>query len=79
MLGLDFFLVNAFTYPASDRPSGNQAAVVVLPDGTSRPDQWFLDTAQDFGFSETAFVWPIHITDSALRYGLRWWTPEMVR
>jgi predicted PhzF superfamily epimerase YddE/YHI9 len=74
---LEYYLINAFE---TGKPgSGNQASVVIFPspsDPRSKDDAFLLRTAQDFGFSETAYLVPIAPEEG--RWGLRWFTPEVV-
>lgn len=75
---LEYHLVNAFT--TGSPHSGNQASVVLFPssgDPRAEDDGFLLKTAQDFGFSETAYLVPLD--ESAGRWGLRWFTTEVVR
>ena len=75
---LEYHLINAFT---TDNPhSGNQAAVVLFAsdsDPRANSDDFLLTTAQDFGFSETAYLVPID--RQAGRWSLRWFTIYNVR
>jgi hypothetical protein len=73
---LPFYLVNAFTLPTSVH-SGNQAAVVLLPANHPKAadDEWKQLVARDFNYAETAFV--EEREDGA--WGLRWFTPAVVR
>lgn len=75
---LEYHLINAFT---TDSPhSGNQAAVVLFAsslDSRANDDKFLLTTAQDFGYSETAYLVPID--EQAGRWGLRWFTIYNVR
>jgi hypothetical protein len=73
---LPFHLVNAFTLPTTSH-SGNQAAVVLFPAGghpKADDDDYQRLVARDFNFAETAFV--TEREDG--KYGLRWWTPQVV-
>jgi predicted PhzF superfamily epimerase YddE/YHI9 len=76
---LPYHLVNAFTL--SSPHSGNQAAVVQLPTADVIPDSEKALIARDFGFAETAYVVPESLDEDAGVgvWGLRWWTPEVVR
>lgn len=75
---LEYHLINAFT--TTSPHSGNQAAVVIFPtsnDPRAADDKFLLTTAQDFGFSETAYLVPIDAEGG--RWGLRWFTVVIVR
>jgi PhzF family phenazine biosynthesis protein len=61
------YFVNAFTEHFF---KGNQAAVVMVEDFL--PDSSMLALAQEFGFSETAFVKRLGFG----KYAIRWFTPE---
>jgi predicted PhzF superfamily epimerase YddE/YHI9 len=75
---LEYYLINAFT---TDSPhSGNQAAVVIFPaasDPRANDDEFLLTTAEDFGYSETAYLVPID--EEAGEWSLRWFTIYNVR
>jgi predicted PhzF superfamily epimerase YddE/YHI9 len=61
------YFVNAFTEHFF---KGNQAAVVMVEDFL--PDSSMMALAQEFGFSETAFVKRLGFG----KYAIRWFTPE---
>ncbi|WVO16841.1 hypothetical protein L204_104527 [Cryptococcus depauperatus] len=76
---LQVYLLNAFS---PDPHSGNQAAVVVFPTSAkphplSVDEQFMLGYAQDFNFSETAYLVPSkgNGDDGVGKFGLRWFTP----
>jgi predicted PhzF superfamily epimerase YddE/YHI9 len=74
---LEYHLINAFT--TTSPLSGNQASVVIFPtanDPRAADDKYLLTTAQDFGFSETAYLVPIDVEGG--RWGLRWFTVQVV-
>lgn len=76
---LPFHLVNAFLSKSSVH-SGNQAAVVIFPsadDPRQKDDEYKRLVARDFNFAETAFVVPVDAANGV--WGLRWWTPAVVR
>lgn len=60
--------------------AGNQAAVVIFPesDPRSTDDEYYRSIAADFNLAETAFVVEKDIEAAVPRYGLRWFTPEVV-
>jgi PhzF family phenazine biosynthesis protein len=63
------YLVDAFT---SLPFSGNPAAVVILPKGTSYSDKTAQLLATEFNLSETAFCSPLETENE---FNLRWFTP----
>lgn len=71
---LQYHLINAFS--TGSQASGNQAAVIILPKDHPKikEDDWKLKIANNFGFPESAFIYPI---DDG-KWSLRWWTPEVV-
>ncbi|KAL1408023.1 hypothetical protein Q8F55_004820 [Vanrija albida] len=78
MASLPYHLVNAFT--GASPHSGNQAAVVLFPDEADARINatFFLATARDFGFSETAFLVPLGDgSDAEPSYRIRFWTPAV--
>lgn len=74
---LEYYLINAFE--TGSPGSGNQASVVIFPtssDPRAEDDTFLLRQAQDFGFAETAYLVPIAPEEG--RWGLRWFTTEVV-
>lgn len=74
---LTFYTANVF---AGSPHAGNQAAVVVfsLDDPRSTDDEYYRAVSADFNLAETAFVVEKDINGEVPRYGLRWFTPEVV-
>ncbi|ORY20956.1 phenazine biosynthesis PhzF protein [Naematelia encephala] len=80
---LPFHLINAFT--TSSPHTGNQAAIVIFPSGNdprSHDTEWMRLVARDFNYSETAYLVPLDVKDKdqstvTVRFGLRWFTPEV--
>lgn len=70
-----FFLVNAF---ANDAHSGNPAAVVLLPPGSTLGDDDAYGAAlgRDFGMPMTAIVTPVDTETAEPVYTSRWFTPS---
>ena len=64
---IDAFAARPFT--------GNPAAVCLLPDADSWPDEcWMQQVAAEMNLAETAFAYPLADSEDA-DWALRWFTP----